>query len=139
MGSDVKWHNNYWQKAIQSSELSVTKKIADLIEQYPESFDCVFLDVTDTKAIHQSLKEAVEKNGTIDVVVNNAGYGLFGATEELSDEQVEQNIATNLTGSIQMICSVVSFLRKQRSWKEHPNFFLWQSNSFSWELYVPHY
>ena len=74
-----------------------------------------FLDVTDTKAIHQDLKEAIEKHGTIDVVVNNAGYGLFGATEELSDEQVEQIIATNLTGSIQMICSVVSFLRKQRS------------------------
>lgn len=88
-------------------------KIADLIAEYPTLFDCRILDVTDTPAIQQVVKEAFEKHGAIDVIINNAGYGLFGAAEELSDEQVELIIATNLTGSIQMIRSALPFLRKQ--------------------------
>jgi len=69
--------------------------------------------VTDTPAIQLVVKEAFEKHGAIDVIINNAGYGLFGAAEELSDEQVELIIATNLAGSIQMIRSALPFLRKQ--------------------------
>ncbi len=88
-------------------------KVADLVEKYPTTFDCQILDVTDTPAIQQVVKEAFEKHGKIDVIINNAGYGLFGAAEELSDEQVEHIIATNLTGSIQMIRSALPFLRKQ--------------------------
>lgn len=48
-----------------------------------------------------------------DVVVSNAGYGVFGAAEEASDEQVERQIATNLTGSIQLIRAVLPHLREQ--------------------------
>ena len=88
-------------------------KISDLIAEYPTLFDCQILDVTDTPTVHQVVKEAFEKHGAIDVIINNAGYGLFGAAEELSDEQVDLIIATNLTGSIQMIRSALPFLRKQ--------------------------
>lgn len=90
-----------------------TAKVADLVEKYPTTFDCQILDVTDTPAIQRVVKEAFAKHGKIDVIINNAGYGLFGAAEELSDEQVEHIIATNLTGSIQMIRSALPFLRKQ--------------------------
>ena len=51
--------------------------------------------------------------GRIDVVVSNAGYGLFGAAEELSDEQVSHIIATNLTGSIQLIRAALPHMRAQ--------------------------
>jgi NAD(P)-dependent dehydrogenase (short-subunit alcohol dehydrogenase family) len=51
--------------------------------------------------------------GRVDVVVSNAGYGLFGAAEELSDAQVDHIIATNLTGSIQLIRSALPHLRAQ--------------------------
>ncbi|MGB9342392.1 MAG: SDR family oxidoreductase [Trichococcus sp.] len=88
-------------------------KISDLIAEYPTLFDYQILDVTDTPAVHQVVKESFEKHGEIDVIINNAGYGLFGAAEELSDEQVDLIIATNLTGSIQMIRSALPFLRKQ--------------------------
>ena len=88
-------------------------KISDLIAEYPTLFDCQILDLTDTPTVHQVVKEAFEKHGSIDVIINNAGYGLFGAAEELSDEQVDLIIATNLTGSIQMIRSALPFLRKQ--------------------------
>src|SRR5882757_9953033 len=60
------------------------------------------LDVTDTPAIHRVVNNAFADLGRIDVVVNNAGYGLFGAAEELTDEQVAHQIYTNLIGSIQV-------------------------------------
>ena len=47
--------------------------------------------------------QACAKRGRIDVIVNNAGYGLFGAAEEVSDEQVRLQIDTNLIGSIAVI------------------------------------
>jgi NAD(P)-dependent dehydrogenase (short-subunit alcohol dehydrogenase family) len=46
--------------------------------------------------------EAFDKMGQIDVVVNNAGYGLFGAAEEVSDEQIRHQLDTNVIGSIQV-------------------------------------
>lgn len=91
------------------------KKVTDLLEKYPETFDCRILDVTNTEAIHEVVQSSFEKHGKIDIIVNNAGYGLFGAAEELSDEQVNHIISTNLAGSIQVIRSVLPFLRKQES------------------------
>ena len=88
-------------------------KVLDLINQYPKSFICEFLDVTDTPAIHQIVDRAFKKLGRIDVVVSNAGYGLFGAAEELSDTEIDQIIATNLTGSIQVIKSALPHMRLQ--------------------------
>ena len=52
--------------------------------------------------------------GTIDVVVNNAGHGLFGAAEEFTDEQVVHEIGTNLLGSIQVVRSALPHLRAQQ-------------------------
>ena len=90
-----------------------TIKVADLLEQYPDSFFAPLLDVTDRAAIHRVVAEVFARFGRIDVVISNAGYGLFGAAEELSDAQVEHLIATNLTGSIHLIRSVLPFLRAQ--------------------------
>ncbi|WP_125714236.1 SDR family NAD(P)-dependent oxidoreductase [Companilactobacillus kedongensis] len=87
-------------------------KVQDLIEQYPDTFISEKLDVTDVPAIHELVNKVASKH-EIDVLVNNAGYGLFGAAEELSDEQVNKIIATDLTGSIQMIRSILPFMRKQ--------------------------
>jgi NAD(P)-dependent dehydrogenase (short-subunit alcohol dehydrogenase family) len=69
------------------------------------------LDVTDTAAVHAVVDAAFAELGRVDVVVSNAGYGVFGVAEDLTDEQVEQMIATNLTGSIQLARAVVPHLR----------------------------
>lgn len=90
-----------------------TAKIADLVERYPETFHPETLDVTDVAAIRAVVDRAFAKLGRIDVVVSNAGYGLFGAAEELSDGEVDHIIATNLTGSIQLIRAVLPHLRGQ--------------------------
>lgn len=88
-------------------------KVSGLIEKYPNAFTCEILDVTDVPAIHKLVNSSFEKFGRIDVIVSNAGYGLFGAAEELSDAEVDHIIATNLTGSIQLIRSVLPYLRAQ--------------------------
>ena len=92
-----------------------TKKVEDLIAKYPETFDCQILDVTDVPAVHEVVNAAFAKHGKIDVIVSNAGYGLFGAAEELTDTEVDHIIATNLTGSIALIRSALPYLRKQES------------------------
>lgn len=88
--------------------------VADLVKAYPDTFDCRLLDVRDTDAVRRVVDEAFAKHGRIDVIVSNAGYGLFGAAEELSDEQVDSILATNLRGSISLIRASLSYLRKQQ-------------------------
>jgi short-subunit dehydrogenase len=92
-----------------------TKKVEKLIKEYPDNFDCQILDVTDVSAVHKTVDEAFIRHGKIDVIVSNAGYGLFGAAEELTDEEIDHIIATNLTGSIALIRSALPYLRKQES------------------------
>lgn len=70
-------------------------------------------DMTDTLALRAAVDRAFGNFGTIDVVVSNAGYGLFGAGEEVSDAQLERQIATNLIGSIQLIRACLGHLRRQ--------------------------
>jgi NAD(P)-dependent dehydrogenase (short-subunit alcohol dehydrogenase family) len=89
------------------------KKVADLLEKYPDTFFSEVLDVTDVKAIQELIDLSFIKHEMIDVIVSNAGYGLFGAAEELSDEEVNHMIATNLTGSIQLIRAAIPHLRTQ--------------------------
>ena len=88
-------------------------KVQDLIKKYPETFDCEILDVTDIPALKKLMESSFAKYERIDVVVSNAGYGLFGCAEELSDEEIDHIIATNLVGSIHLIKSSLPYLRKQ--------------------------
>ncbi|XVV10147.1 SDR family oxidoreductase [Actinoplanes sp. CA-131856] len=88
-------------------------RVADLSKEYPDTFRAENLDVSDAAAVRQLVDRVFAELGRIDVVVSNAGYGLFGAAEELSDEQVAHIIATNLTGSIQLIRAALPHLRRQ--------------------------
>jgi NAD(P)-dependent dehydrogenase (short-subunit alcohol dehydrogenase family) len=88
-------------------------KVADLSKEYPDTFQAEKLDVTDPTAVRTLVDRAFGDLGRIDVIVSNAGYGLFGAAEELSDDQVAHIIATNLTGSIQLIRASLPHLRRQ--------------------------
>jgi NAD(P)-dependent dehydrogenase (short-subunit alcohol dehydrogenase family) len=87
--------------------------VADLAEKYPDTFRAELLDVTDTAAVRAVVDRGFDTLGRIDVVVSNAGYGLFGAAEEFSDQQVEQILDTNLLGSIQLIRAALPHLRAQ--------------------------
>lgn len=87
--------------------------VKDFTDQYPDTFFSKILDVTDTSSIHKVVNEVFAKF-KIDVLVNNAGYGLFGAAEELSDDQVDRILNTDLVGSIQMIRSSLPHFREQK-------------------------
>ena len=90
-----------------------TAKVADLIEKHAGSFFVETLDLTEIPAIRPLIDRSFARHGRIDVLISNAGYGLFGAAEELTDAQVEHIIATNLTGSIQLIRAALPHLRAQ--------------------------
>ncbi|MFC1432521.1 SDR family oxidoreductase [Streptacidiphilus sp. N1-3] len=88
--------------------------VADLKEKYGDQFWVAHLDLTDVAEIKAVVGRAFAELGSIDVVVNNAGYGLFGAAEELTDAQIDHIIATNLTGSIQVTRAALPHLRAQQ-------------------------
>lgn len=81
--------------------------------EYGESLWIAELDVTDVAAIRRVVQQAFDELGRIDVIVSNAGYGLFGAVEEPTDEQIEHQLNTNILGSIQLIRAALPYLRAQ--------------------------
>jgi NAD(P)-dependent dehydrogenase (short-subunit alcohol dehydrogenase family) len=87
--------------------------LADLEARHGARLRVRLLDVTDTAAIRRVVAAAVAWAGRLDVVVSNAGYALFGAGEELGDEQIRHQIETNLVGSIQLIRAALPHLRAQ--------------------------
>jgi NAD(P)-dependent dehydrogenase (short-subunit alcohol dehydrogenase family) len=87
--------------------------VDDLVAQYGDQLWVGQLDVTDTAQVRRVVDEAFADLGRIDVVVNNAGFGLFGAAEEVTDEQIRAIIDTNLIGSIQVVRAALPHLRAQ--------------------------
>lgn len=88
-------------------------QLTQLKQKYPERLDVVQLDLVELESIAAAVEAAFQRHRRIDVIVSNAGYGLFGAAEELTTEQIDRQLATNLTGSIHLIRAVLPLLRKQ--------------------------
>lgn len=88
-------------------------QLTRLKQKYPERLDVVQLDLVELESIAAAVEAAFQRHRRIDVIVSNAGYGLFGAAEELTTEQIDRQLATNLTGSIHLIRAVLPLLRKQ--------------------------
>ncbi|UXJ50236.1 oxidoreductase [Pseudomonas citronellolis] len=77
------------------------------------AFGCL-LDVTDKASVHEVVTRAIEAAGGIDVVVNNAGYGLAGAAEEVSDAEARQQMETNFFGLVAVTQAALPFMRAQK-------------------------
>lgn len=90
-------------------------KVADLIEAYPNSAYAVTLDITDRNSISNAVKQAQTKFGTIDVLINNAGYGYRSSVEEGIIEDVEVLFNTNFFGPIELIKEVLPQMRSNKS------------------------
>jgi NAD(P)-dependent dehydrogenase (short-subunit alcohol dehydrogenase family) len=75
---------------------------------------CLPLDVTDSESIYKAIAIAIDKFGTIDVVVNNAGYGLVGAFETSTPEQIQRQFDTNVFGLMAVTRAVLPHLRANK-------------------------
>jgi NAD(P)-dependent dehydrogenase (short-subunit alcohol dehydrogenase family) len=91
------------------------ERVVDLEERYPDAARAVALDVTDPAQARVAVDAAREAFDRIDVVVNNAGYGLFGALEELSDDELRRQFETNVFGVLNVTRAVLPVLRRRRS------------------------
>ena len=90
-------------------------KIAELERQYPKTAKALVLDVTDSGQIDSAVTQAFAQFGQIDVLVNNAGYGISGAVEEVSEAEFMPMFETNYFGVVRVTRSFLPYLRKQRS------------------------
>jgi NAD(P)-dependent dehydrogenase (short-subunit alcohol dehydrogenase family) len=73
------------------------------------------MDVTNTAQVEAGIRKSIERFGRIDVLVNNAGFGILGAIEETAAEDVERIYRTNVFGLLNVIRAVLPTMRKQRS------------------------
>lgn len=73
------------------------------------------LDVNNRADVFEVIQKAAEHFGKIDVLINNAGYGLFGTVEETSEEQARQQIETNFFGSLWVTQAILPIFRQQKS------------------------
>jgi NAD(P)-dependent dehydrogenase (short-subunit alcohol dehydrogenase family) len=88
--------------------------VDDIAEQYgADKFLPLALDVTDRQADFDSVAQAHEHFGELDIVVNNAGYGHFGMVEELSEQELRDQIETNLFGAVWVTQAALPYLREQ--------------------------
>ncbi|EJC85397.1 short-chain alcohol dehydrogenase [Rhizobium leguminosarum bv. trifolii WSM2297] len=119
----------------------------ELKARHGENLWIATLDVTNDEAVRQVVGTAFEAMGRIDIVVSNAGYGLFGAAEEVSDEQIRHQIDTNLIGSIQVIRAALPHMRAQRGGRilqvsseggqiAYPNFSLYHATKWGIEGFI---
>ena len=92
-----------------------TDDVADIVADYPDTSIAVKLDVTNSDEIKSSVEEAIKKFGQIDVLVNNAGIGYFGAIEESEDDEVRRMFEINFWGLANMTKAVLPLMRKKRS------------------------
>lgn len=84
-----------------------------LVAEYPKTLSVLKLDLSLTDSIEAIVSQAFRDAGRIDVVVNNAGYGLFGPAEGLSTHQIKHQIDTNLLGPVLVTRTALPFLRQQ--------------------------
>ena len=73
------------------------------------------LDVLDIESIHQAVRDGIQKFGTIDILLNNAGYGAYGALETFSKEKIQRQFNTNVIGLLDVTKTIIPHFRKNKN------------------------
>ena len=90
-------------------------ELESVIKKDNLSIEIIKLDVDDEKAIQSVIDEIIQKAGRVDVLVNNAGYGQFGCTEDVTVEEFRKQFETNFFSIVKLIQGVSPIMRKQNS------------------------
>ncbi|MFI7468222.1 SDR family NAD(P)-dependent oxidoreductase [Nonomuraea sp. NPDC049646] len=92
-----------------------TASLKELADVHGDAVLPLELDVTDRAAVFDSVRRAKEHFGRLDVIVNNAGYAQVGAVEELTEQELRDQLETNLFGAVWVVQAALPYLREQRS------------------------
>jgi NAD(P)-dependent dehydrogenase (short-subunit alcohol dehydrogenase family) len=95
--------------------LKKSKTITDLADKENLPLQVIQLDVNDDKSVKDAIAKIVTEKERIDVLVNNAGYGLFGSIEDVSIEEMKAQFETNFFGVMRVTQLVLPIMRKQKS------------------------
>ena len=95
--------------------LGKDEKIKQIIEKEDLSIEILELDVDSEESVNRAIKTVSEKKGRIDVLVNNAGYGMWGTVEDVSIDEFKEQFETNFFSIIRLIQKVAPIMRKQGS------------------------
>ena len=95
--------------------LGKDEKIKQIIEKEDLSIEILELDVDSEESVNRAIKTVSEKKGRIDVLVNNAGYGMWGTVEDVSIDEFKKQFETNFFSIIRLIQKVAPIMRKQSS------------------------
>jgi len=118
--------------------------VEDLVAANPERVIAPVLDVTDSASIEAAVQQTIDRFGRIDVLVNNAGFGMIGAIEELSDAEARQQFDVNVFGVLNVMRAALPAMRAQRSghvlhissvggFRSNPAFGLYAASKFALE------
>jgi len=95
--------------------LNKSQKINDVVEKENLPLKVLQLDVTHDKSVKDAIRQITDESSRIDVLVNNAGYGVMGAVEDLSLDEFKSQFETNFFGAIRTIQQVLRIMRSQRA------------------------
>jgi NAD(P)-dependent dehydrogenase (short-subunit alcohol dehydrogenase family) len=96
-------------------DITKAVELENIIKKENLSIEIIKLDVDDEKSITSVIDEIIKKSGRIDVLVNNAGYGQFGCTEDVTVEEFRKQFETNFFSIVKLIQAVAPVMRKQKS------------------------
>ncbi|MGB8934177.1 MAG: SDR family oxidoreductase [Candidatus Nitrosopolaris sp.] len=95
--------------------LDKSTRIKEIARNYSMLLEVLPLDVTDDKSVADAIEMISNRHRRIDVLVNNAGYDMHGAVEDLSIDEVKTQFETNFFGAVRLMKAVLPMMRKQRS------------------------
>ena len=91
------------------------KDIEDVIATHKDNILALTVDITNEESVNNAIAKTIAHFGRVDVIVNNAGYSIYGSVEALSNEEFRKTIDVNLFGTVNVIRAVMPHFRKQRS------------------------
>jgi NAD(P)-dependent dehydrogenase (short-subunit alcohol dehydrogenase family) len=89
------------------------RSLDDLVASHGDALLALRLDVTDRSAVFEAVRRTVDRFGRLDVAVNNAGYGHFGAVEELAEAEIRAQMETNFFGALWVLQAALPIMRGQ--------------------------